>query len=532
MNMNTLRIGLYVIALAAMLLQGCGRASTARRQLCRADSLITANKDSAALAMIERMDTGGLNGDDAAYRNLLKVRAMYKLDMEIKNDSLIDLCIAHCKNSGDMKMLAEAYYYKSTTNYGRQNIRTATTCMKTAEDIAERLGDQDLKYRIYEMLNMYNINSNEYALAIRYGKKALEAAIATGNSNYTAYAYANLAVAQMWNGCTDSTIYYLDRCIPYIRLIKPQDQAHIYDVIGEVYKNTDKEYAEAYLKKAIETYPMPWTYGRLAELYLKDGREAEANRIWEKALTFSAEKTIVGIETKIQILESMRELKQKYGYHREADSIAGVIIALKDSMEVRKKRLSVKEAQEKYESAAAYHAAESRRGALAWGTGLAVTAAAAIFIVYSAIHRRDRRRIDRSEEKEAEYEQKIAQLDSEKKTAEKEARLCRRETRRRIDRQAEAIAEGRRLYEELTAGGNTGRWTKDDYLNVIEYLRTVDGKTITHLENDYDRLSPRSIVFAALSSAGTSDEDMMRMMCVAASTLRTMKTRIKQKARG
>ena len=149
MNMNTLRIGLYVIALAAMLLQGCGRASTARRQLCRADSLITANKDSVALAMIERMDTGGLNGDDAAYRNLLKVRAMYKLDMEIKNDSLIDLCIAHCKNSGDMKMLAEAYYYKSTTNYGRQNIRTATTCMKTAEDIAERLGDQDLKYRIY-----------------------------------------------------------------------------------------------------------------------------------------------------------------------------------------------------------------------------------------------------------------------------------------------------------------------------------------------------------------------------------------------
>ena len=269
---------------------------------------------------------------------------------------------------------------------------------------------------------------------------------------------------------------------------------------------------------------MPWTYGRLAELYLKDGREAEANRIWEKALTFSAEKTIVGIETKIQILESMRELKQKYGYHREADSIAGVIIALKDSMEVRKKRLSVKEAQEKYESAAAYHAAESRRGALAWGTGLAVTAAAAIFIVYSAIHRRDRRRIDRSEEKEAKYEQKIAQLDSEKKTAEKEVRICRRETRRRIDRQAEAIAEGRRLYEELTAGGNTGRWTKDDYLNVIEYLRTVDGKTITHLENDY--------VFAALSSAGTSDEDMMRMMCVAASTLRTMKTRIKQKARG
>ena len=532
MNMNTLRIGLYVIALAAMLLQGCGRASTASRQLCRADSLITANKDSAALAMIERMDTGGLNGDDMAYYNLLKVRTMYKLNIPIKDDSLINICIDHYKNSGNNKMLAEAYYYKSSINNDRHNTKTAITYMKMAEEKAHNSGDNNLKFRIFERLSLYNANEGEYKLSIEYGHKSLKAAKRTNNNNYIAYAYTYLALGQMWNNNIDSAKYYLNKCIPYLKHMRVQDQAYIYDIVGEIHKKSKTEYAKSFLKKAIEINPLPWTYKRLAELYIQERNETEANKIWKKALSHYENPSISEISVKIEILEDMRELKQKYGYHREADSLAGIIIALKDSMEARKKQLAVKETQEEYDDAVAENTAKSRHNALAWGTGMAVTAAAAIFIVYSAIHRRDRRRIDRSEEKEAEYEQKIAQLDSEKKTAEKEMRICRRETRRRIDRQAEAIAEGRRLYEELTAGGNTGRWTKDDYLNVIEYLRTVDGKTITHLENDYDRLSPRSIVFAALSSAGTSDEDMMRMMCVAASTLRTMKTRIKQKARG
>ena len=523
---------LIVFIIFISLTISCNKLSHKHDLLANIDSLITANKDSLALSALENINSAELNGDDMAYYNLLKVRTMYKLKILIKDDSLINICIDHYKNNRDNKMLAETYYYKSSINDDRHNVNAAITYMKMAEEAANKTDDNNVKYKIYEKLNIYNDYTNEYDLSIYYGKKALEVAKKTGNNNYIAYAYANLAISQMWKGNTDSARFYIIKCLPYTKYMQKQDIAYVYDVIGEIYKKSKKEYAETYLKKALEIHPLPWTYKRLAELYLEEGREAEANKIWDKALDFTTGRTLGGIETKIEILEDMRELKQKYGYHREADSIAGVIIALKDSMEARKKQLAVKETQEEYDDAVAENTAKSRHNALAWGTGLAVTAAAAIFIVYSAIHRRDRRRIDRSEEKEAEYEQKIALLNSEKKTAEKEMRICRKETRRRIDRQAEAIAEGRRLYEELTAGGNTAKWTKDDYLNVIEYLRTVDGKTITHLENDYDRLSPRSIVFAALSSAGTSDEDMMRMMCVAASTLRTMKTRIRQKARG
>lgn len=523
---------LIITIIIAVLSQSCNTSTHKNRKLCLIDSLISAYKDSLAFSELENINTTELNGDDMAYYNLLKVRTMYKLKILIKDDSLINICIDHYKNNRDNKMLAEAYYYKSTTNDDRRNVNAAITYMKMAEELSNKLNDNNLKYKVYEKMTMYNNEANEYDLAIYYAKKSLSSAQKEKNNNYIAYAYINIAIAQLWNENTDSARFYIIKCLPYTKYMQKQDIAYVYDVIGEIYKKSKKEYAETYLKKALEIHPLPWTYKRLAELYLEEGREAEANKIWDKALDFTTGRTLGGIETKIEILEDMRELKQKYGYHREADSLAGIIIALKDSMEAKKKQLAVKETQEEYDDAVAENTAKSRHNALAWGIGMAVTAAAAIFIVYSAIHRRDRRRIDRSEEKEAEYEQKIAQLDSEKKTAEKEVRICRRETRRRIDRQAEAIAEGRRLYEELAGGGNTAKWTKDDYLNVIEYLRTVDGKTITHLENDYDRLSPRNIVFAALSSAGTSDEDMMRMMCVAASTLRTMKTRIRQKARG
>ena len=521
-----------VIIVIVTFIQSCSNYTSKHNELVQIDSLISTYKDSLALSALKNINPAELNSDDMAYYNLLKVRTMYKLSIPIKDDSLINICIDHYKKNSNNKMLAEAYYYKSSINNDRHNTKTAITYMKMAEEKAHDSGDNNLKFRIYERLSLYNANEGEYKLSIEYGQKSLKAAKQTNNNNYIAYAYTYLALGQMWNKNIDSAKYYLNKCIPYLKHMRVQYQSYIYDIFGEIHKKSKTEYAKSFLKKAIEINPLPWTYKRLAELYIQERNETEANKIWKKALSHYENPNISEISVKIEILEDMRELKQKYGYHREADSIAGVIIALKDSMEARKKQLAVKETQEEYDDAVAENTAKSRHNALAWGTGMAVTAAAAIFIVYSAIHRRDRRRIDRSEEKEAEYEQKIAQLDSEKKTAEKEVRICRRETRRRIDRQAEAIAEGRRLYEELAAGGNTAQWTKDDYLNVIEYLRTVDGKTITHLENDYDRLSPRNIVFAALSSAGTSDEDMMRMMCVAASTLRTMKTRIRQKARG
>ena len=137
--------------------------------------------------------------------------------------------------------------------------------------------------------------------------------------------------------------------------------------------------------------------------------------------------------------------------------------------------------------------------------------------------------MDESAKRQAEYEHRMVELGKDKRRAETRMRSAEREARRRVEAQAENIAEGRRLYERLTTGGNTDGWTADDYQRLLEYLRTMNAEAVATLESDYERLSPRIMAFAAMTALGYSDDELMRMFNVGASTLRTMKTRLKKK---
>ena len=225
----------------------------------------------------------------------------------------------------------------------------------------------------------------------------------------------------------------------------------------------------------------------------------------------------------------MRKQKRKYGRHREADSLAGVIIALKDSARARREAQAVRETQERYDEVR--EDAAAGRSLRMWALWAAASAAAllALSAVYVVARRRYVRKMGESARRQAEYEHRMAELGKDKRRAETRMRAAEREARRRVEAQAENIAEGRRLYERLTTGGNTDGWTADDYQRLLEYLRTVDAEAVAALESDYERLSPRIMAFAAMTALGHSDDELMRMFNVGASTLRTMKTRLKKK---
>jgi hypothetical protein len=52
---------------------------------------------------------------------------------------------------------------------------------------------------------------------------------------------------------------------------------------------------------------------------------------------------------------------------------------------------------------------------------------------------------------------------------------------------------------------------------------------VTHLEEDYDKLSPRNKVIEILHQLGKTDMDMTEIMVITPSTLRVTKTRIKER---
>lgn len=507
---------------------GCKKANTISDELCRIDSLLTSDKDSIAMIRLNEIHAKVKKVDDMAYYNLLKVRAMYKLDIPIKNDSIIDSCIRYYKKCDDKKMLAEAYYYKSEINYERFNIEEGVKYMKMAEKEADLTDDDGLKYKIYEQMVVYNGNAGEHEMALNYGRKSLYVAQKVKNNDFITSAYLNLATSNMRMG-EDSARFYVDKCIENIKYLRPQGIAYLYDIIGGIYKENNNKYAETYLKKAIDIYPLPWTYKKLAELYLENEEEDEANRVWEKALNFDADKIVAGFETKIGIYEAMRELKQKYGRHDEADSIAGLIIMLKDSMRSQKENLAVREMQKDFDNQVNDEKAEKRRQALAWWLAAAVVTIVGTSVVYYAVHRRDKHIIDLRTEKETAYKQKITELTDGKKKAESKMRKTEREAQDKIARQAGTIAAGRRLAQSLDEGGSVAKWSNDDYRCAMEYYRTVDGDFITHLEKDYEGLTGRNMLFATLRHLNKTDDELERILGVTPSALRAMKTRISKK---
>ena len=408
-----------------------------------------------------------------------------------------------------------------------------------AESLADLMEDDVLKYKIYEKMALYNGNAGEHEIAIKYDRKALKIANEIRNNDYITCAFLGLATSYMWLGRLDSARLYIGKCMEHMEYLRPQGFAYAYDVIGEVYKNENKKYAETYLKKAIELYPLPWTYKKLAELYLEKGDEDKANEVWEKALAFDADKIVAGFEAKINIYEAMREQKRQYGRYAEADSIAGLIITLKDSMRAQQDGLAVRDMQMEYDEQMEDEAAEDVRTRLAWGLGTAVLLALAATAVYLRVHRRDRRLISIGAEKTMEYEQRITALADDKKEAETKLRKAEtkmrkaeREAQARITRQAEIISAGRTLAQTLDGGGSTVRWSKDDYRKAMEFYRTVDGGFVARLETDYDGLSPRNMLFATLRHLGKTDDDLMRALGVSASALRVMKMRMEKKRKG
>lgn len=92
------------------------------------------------------------------------------------------------------------------------------------------------------------------------------------------------------------------------------------------------------------------------------------------------------------------------------------------------------------------------------------------------------------------------------------------------------LAEGQRLYESITVnGGNTVKWTKDDFAHFVLYYKLGHPDFVQHVENDYDELTPRQKTFLILYDMGMTDKDVMRTLVLSETSIRVNKKRISDK---
>ena len=127
------------------------------------------------------------------------------------------------------------------------------------------------------------------------------------------------------------------------------------------------------------------------------------------------------------------------------------------------------------------------------------------------------------------YRKDISSLEADGKDNAREVNSLKKKILRLRNEQTDILIAGHELHDSLSNGGTIVKWRKEDFVNYIEFYRLIDNNLITRLEKDYDNLSPKYMLFAILHHNGIPDNEIQRIFAIGASSVRTIKTRIRAK---
>ena len=287
--------------------------------------------------------------------------------------------------------------------------------------------------------------------------------------------------------------------------------------------------AKIYLQKAINIHPQPWTYLALSNIYLEEDSIDKANDIWNKALkqTNNNKTSLV----KNSIFKAMRQQSLEQQDYLQANALAdSILFGLESLYEVQKEE-QLAEIQAKYDKETAVRDLREKY----MGFGLWVLALTAIIIAFLGYKSRQgmkaKKELAESKIQLDAYTKKAAELESSGKASASGIKKLHDKINDLTHRHSGILAKGKELYEAIESGSTTVRWSKEDFINYLEYYKLHDLPFVSEMENDYNRLSPKYIFFAVLEHQGRSDEDIQRIMGVSDSTLRSTRSRINSKKR-
>jgi hypothetical protein len=94
------------------------------------------------------------------------------------------------------------------------------------------------------------------------------------------------------------------------------------------------------------------------------------------------------------------------------------------------------------------------------------------------------------------------------------------------------ISRGRVRFHEIEEGGNVVQWASEDFKYFVDYYELRDFDFVNHLHTDFKDLSSRYKFFLIMEHLGKSETEIMRIMCICLTSIRSIRSRIRQKARG
>ena len=515
--------------LASIILMGC-KGGNVTAQLEQIDSLLVHDKVDSAQIMLGNIPMETIHyKKDSAYYYLLLTETEYRKWIPTKSDSAINFCITHYEKNPDNEKLARAYYYKGVTFSPHIGIPQTIILLKRAEEYANKTDNRLVKHKIYETLAYFNGESHENELAIEYAKKALSLASEMNDEEKQAVALQYLSSDYLHLDKKDSASICLNKCISLLNSMPDEGKPYIYTNLGRIYEKNDPQLAKLYLKKALSSKGLPYAYKTLSMIYYKEDSVEKAKELWAKALdrTKNTQNSIV----RIDILKAMRQQSIERNDFQQAYALADSILKTQERFYEGQREDQIAEIQAKYDKETAVR--DLREKYMTWGLGLlALTTIIVTFLGYKSRQgMKAKKDLAESKIQLDAYTKKAAELESSGKASATEINKLLEKINELTHRHSGILAKGKELYDAIETGETTVRWSKDDFINYLEYYKMKDLPFVNEMETEYNHLSPKYIFFAVLEHEGKSDEDILRIMGISESTLRSTRSRINSKKR-
>ena len=522
-------IYLLLIALFYVIAGGCSK-SNQQKQLDSIEQLLNSQKnEEAAIALDEMNPEELLDEESIALYWFYKTQADFRQYKKVLSIEPLKKSTAYFEKHHDEEKVTWAYYYLGCLSEDAGDITNAIIYLKKAERYAlsnKKQSTRALHY-IYQAISGINHVGKEFQLALFNGKQALNYALKLNDSIIIATDLMNLAATYNAIDNMDSAHYFINRMLPYLSAVPESQRTNHYCNIGLLYKDQNNELAKEYLQKSVEVKHNAYAYRALAQIYQKEGNKEKANEMWHKALQTT------NLSLKANVVKGMAKAKTEEGDYKAAHELDLWAAALKDSLHRQQKEENLKGQQELFEKELANEQLREKQGRAAWAIA-ALLLSVAILAVWTVWKKRKNRQQLAAMSEELEQKAKtMEQLQQENESNKKQLDRLSRDMTGFEQKHEKLLAEGQRLYESITVnGGNTVKWTKDDFAHFVLYYKLGHPEFVRHIENDYDELTPRQKTFLILYDMGMTDEDVMRTLVLTESSVRANKTRIKGKEVG
>lgn len=507
-----------------LLLTNCSHKSSTIKHLEQIDTLNAYGLADSAYHEIMSFETKAIKTDEErAYFNLLKTEIFVSKDLPISNDIAINSCISYYEKHGDTEKLAYAYYYKGIILCEKGDNIDGMLSIKKAESIEKKADLPKLRFMININMAYLNVNEKANKTGLEYARKALADAETICSTNLICMALNNIAMCHYYIGNKDSVLQYMEKAKHYVHKIpSKEDRAVVLTNIGVIYYDF-RMYKEAapLFRQAVALLPISTTQINLAKNNYALGNDDQTDSLLKKAWPKANH------EEKAEIMQFLAERAEKKG------DIAASVRFYKEAKAIQDSADAVKETEEAVNVQREYETKEYKQGVAKSKVVWAITTvfAVALLAAWGAVyHRRKMNRakemIERGNKLTAEYTARITELERADSRHSHEAQELRRKIKKLKDEQNAILSRGQRLYNDITAGGTTATWKKQDFDEFIEFYRVAHPQAVADAENGYRRLSSTNIFYLILRDMQVADDDAQRILCMTAGAMRTMKSRI------